>query len=654
METLTRLDLDLAYTSEKLMNLDNLLMRVLILGNDIEAAFEYEKSTDLTEKTMEYDLLRVILSSGVKELDRFIRTIPALINDGQSMLSGSQESDESYEFIRSKLHDAEETLGLLQERILEMKMQLTKVQMSSSAFIQNKGRSLADIGLSENFQVPGIPQKSELQSIEERQILRMLEKSLARELDVEKKLTEMKQNEEDLKLKLRLTEQVADCMEEAGEVIWGRFLEAENAAEVLNGISKEMVGRLQTVHFSFDSLRNREEQLNLKIQEYTGLLKSKEDAIEKLKDQHSIDNAQIATLRERATYLEVQLRESVSRLKEANASLENNQEQLAEMESMIETMKDTIDETETRADDAEAKVAQLTESNMELGEELNFLKGSNDGERKKVSLLESQLRDLELQLQQAKASSEASQEQQNMLYSAIWDMETLIDELKQKVSNAESKTEQAEEQCVRLSEANLELNREVEYLKSKLEVVETSLSRSTNEKMASAKDINIKANIVMDMVMQLVSERERIQQKFYALAKANNFLMDSLMKARKDASSMLQENLYGGTSVYLSSLHDLKTNSHEAIAPVNVVESASTNLQADESLGNPTEAQIKEESSISTEPLHDIAEEADAEVVEAGRTNRLYIYLAIFILFLSLLATFLFNGELPISNIFDR
>ena len=77
-------------------------------------------------------------------------------------------------------------------------------------------------------------------------VLRMLEKSLSRELDLEKKLTESKQNEEDLKLKLRLTEQVAFIMEEATKVVWGRFLEAENSSVVLMGISRDLVADINS------------------------------------------------------------------------------------------------------------------------------------------------------------------------------------------------------------------------------------------------------------------------------------------------------------------------------------------------------------------------------------------------------------------------
>ncbi|PWA53315.1 hypothetical protein CTI12_AA333690 [Artemisia annua] len=193
------------------------------------------------------------------------------------------------------------------------------------------------------------------------------------------------------------------------------------------------------------------------------------------------------------------------------------------MENMIESLKEDVYTTETRAETAEGKVAQLTESNIELSEELGFIKGSHENSSKKMSLLEKQSRDLELQLQHSKASSEAGQEQQNMLYSAIWDMETLIDELKQKVSTAEIKAENAEEQCLLLTDTNLELTKENDFLRSEVESLETSLSCANLDKMASVEDIGIKTKLIMDTVMQLATERERITKQVHLLCNFDQF-----------------------------------------------------------------------------------------------------------------------------------
>jgi len=367
---------------------------------------------------------------------------------------------------------------------------------------------------SENSRLLNINAKSNMQMAkQQRHLLRMLEKSLARELDLEKKLAESRRNEDDLKVKLHYTEQIAFRMEEAVEVIWGRFLEAENGAEVLMNISKELVGQLHLVKFNLSGSTQRESETKTKLQGCIEELKEKDVALKKLESSNAEHIAEAFILREKVNLLEEILKESQIHLTEANACNEANQEQLSEMENAIESLKESIYIAESRADSAEAKATQLTDTNLELTEELNFHKGSASNTDKKVGVLENQSRELEIQLQHARASSEASQEQQNMLYSAIWDMETLIEDLKSKVSKAESKRDTAEEQCVLLSETNSELDNELSFLKARIEFLETSLDQANNAKLESAKEINVRTKFILDMVMQLAIERERIQSQ---------------------------------------------------------------------------------------------------------------------------------------------
>lgn len=360
---------------------------------------------------------------------------------------------------------------------------------------------------------------------QQRHILRVLDKSLERQLDLEKKMLEIRQSEEELKLKLHLTEQVGFCMEEAAGAIYGRFLEAENLAEVLMGISKELVGRLQITQFNLNGSIQREAEAKSKLLDCVEQLKAKESSLERLEKINSgtyvsqeqttsmkvnFDGSEVFALREKITLLEEQLKESELQLKNAKASNEASHEQLCEMENIIDSLKEGIIKTESKAESAEGKLTLLTETNLELTEEMGFLK---DSTTEKVSSLEKQLRELGIQLQHAKASSEASQEQQNMLYSAIWDMETLIEELKSKVSKAESKNENAEEQCIMLSETNFELNKELSFLRDKMDCLEKTLDQIKGAKTESAEDISIRTTLIMNMVMQLAFERERIQKQ---------------------------------------------------------------------------------------------------------------------------------------------
>ncbi|XP_071927199.1 WPP domain-interacting tail-anchored protein 2-like [Coffea arabica] len=657
-EFLTRADLDLAYSSHKLVNLGNLLMRALAWQNDVKSVVEYDDiSPEFIEKAMEFDILSAILNSEVRELDNFMGSVHAVVINARHKITSCGKLNDLSSIVESKMHDTEESVRRSQDHILEMKMQLAKLQMTSLAFNQNEWSFNIGVDLSENSEVPGVYLKPQLQSVEQRHILRMLEKSLARELDLEKKLTEIKQNEEDIKLKLQLTEQVALFMEEAAEVIWGRFLEAENTSEVLMGISKEMVGRLQIARFNLDNAIQRESNLDSKLQYYIAQSNAKDNTMEKLSKKSAqlvAETAEAASLRERVKLLEEHLRESVSQLKAEKETNETSQVQLAEMDGIIESMRETIDEFEARAESAESKVTQLTETNSELTEELNFLKGSNDTNSKKVSLIEKQLRDLELQLQHSRASSEASQEQQNMLYTAIWDMETLIDELKQKAFKAENKTENAEEQCVVLSEANLELNKEVEFLKTRMESLETTLDQATVEKMASAKDINIKTNVIMDMVMQLAMERERINKQFYDLAKENKLLKEKLRKAKKAECFASCSNTDQKEEELPSLRVDLTATSCTLASHEKAAEFADYSIQVEETLKTASADHHEIESSISPEDSSNLVLKLeDVNVVNTGKTSRTYIFMAILVVLLPVLAAYFLNREQAIFNLIE-
>ncbi|KAK3000315.1 hypothetical protein RJ639_021482 [Escallonia herrerae] len=638
MEALTSVDLDLAYSSEKLVNMEKILMHVLAWEIDFEALAADDIPVDSIEKALTFDLLCGVLESEVRELGNFMGSLQAQIVDARGKISSCRHLRELFIVVEGKLHDSEEALKQSQEHVLEMEMQLTKLQMTSLAFNHNDWTYNSGLGLSDDFQISDVNVKAQMQTVEQRHILRMLEKSLARELDLEKKLTESKQNEEDLKLKLRLTEQVALCMEEASEVVWGRFLEAENAAEVLMGISKELLGRLQILNFNRNGSIQREDETKSKLLDCTGQLKAKETAIEKLNigiAQLIVDNSEVLILREKVALLEKQLSESESELKKVKASNEASQEQLSEMHSVVESLKENVFAAETRAETADTKISQITETNLELTEELGFLKGINDSNTKKVSLLEKQLREVELQLQHARASSEASQEQQNMLYSAIWDMETLIEELKQKVSKTEIKTENAEEQCIVLSESNLELGKEIDFLRERVESLETSLNQANVEKLASAKDIKIKTSLIMDMVMQLATERERIKKELYSLGQENRYLTGKLQKTKNDEGGDHNKDFPFAAGVSNATcaeyLQELKT------------QSSSKSLLVTEISEDAPACVTEVESYISANSLNQKLEtERPHEAVQPTRT---YIFRAILVLLLSGLATYLFSKK---------
>ncbi|XP_057962654.1 WPP domain-interacting tail-anchored protein 2 [Malania oleifera] len=664
MEVLMRLDLELAYSSEKLVNLDMLLLHMLASKEDdgpMTMEYNYVLGHSV-EVALAFDLLSGIIDSEVRELGNFVDSLQTEIVDACQKMSSCEHLRELVCVVKEKLHDSEEYLKLCQEKVLEMKMQSDNMQRALLASQHENWENDMSTEYSENGQFPEGNAKSKMQMVkQQRYILRMLEKSIARELNLEKRISELKQNEEELGKKLHLTEQVAFGMEEAAKVVWGRFLEAENAAEVLMGISKELMCRLQIVQFNLNGSTQREGELNSRLQDCIEQLKAREaallhlatsneeptanskDSLNEAEDNCIIDKTELFTLREKVKLLEEQLKETRVQLKSADASKNLYLEQLNEAENIMETLKESISKAERRAETAEARVSVLTETNLELTEELGFLKGS-DSNAEKVTLLEKKLRELEIQLQHAKASFEASQEQQNMLYSAIWDMEMLIADLKSKASKAETKTEIAEEQSVILSENNLELNKEVKFLKDRVEFLEKSLCETNDVKVACAKEIHARTKLMMDMVTQLTVERVRMQSQLHSIMKERKNLAENLCETRKDASVIIHENVDDNNKGFLfpkedSTIADCTITSKEAVAE------SSSKVQVDN--------QAEEGSSVSAKNADGVVSKLEAVTMEDGRQhNLIYVFKATFVLLISILVTYLFTKKAELFNVF--
>lgn len=365
--------------------------------------------------------------------------------------------------------------------------------------------------------------KINMQTVEQqRHILRMLEKSLAREMDLEKKLTESKQIEEDMKLRLLSSEQEAYCMEEEAADAWERWLQADNASEVLMGISKELLGKLHILQFNLNGSVQREAELRLKLD---GQVESRESSLRKLESSNAKLNSflldQTAGLKDSLKEAEDKLiladseaftlREKVSSLEEQHTVLCSD---ISELENVITDLKEKVSKAETRAENAEAKSKLLTETNMELNEEIGLLKSTGSASET-VDSLERKLRESDTQLQHAVASAEASLEKQQMLYSTINDMGSVIKDLKQKVLKAESRTDSAEDNCIRLSESNALLTEELSFLRGRLACMEASLHQAEEVKVATATDIGIRSKVLTSLVVQLAFERERLHKQVF-------------------------------------------------------------------------------------------------------------------------------------------
>ncbi|KAH9606290.1 hypothetical protein KSS87_014958 [Heliosperma pusillum] len=624
MEMLTVLDIDLAYSCEKLENLD-VYMAIISLGESQHG----EMSMDIEiEKALIFDLSLGYLESEVTELNHLLNVFRGVINDARKKLHSLGQKRETFIAFEGKLHDSECSLKRFQEQLSALQRRLAI--MCGIPYGQ-KNTFLYEDATSEmsgsEFQTAG----------QQRLVLRMLDKSICGELDLENQLLDSKEREEDLKSKLSITNVVISDLELFGEVALEKLLEAEHSSEVYMGIAKDMMTRLQILQFNMHCSVQREGDLKSKLE---SVLIDNENKCAKLNQ----------SFREKEK-LEEKVKELEKKLQELNGSYEASQEEVSLMENTADSLREHVYMTEIRTQSAEQKITSLTEENMELRDELAFLKDGDDN-IEKISLLEKQARNLEVQLQNANKSSEASLEQQNMLYTAIWDMETLIEELRSKVSRGESRADNAEKQCLALAETNIKLSKEISNLKSDSEKLQERLKEANTVRVARVKDIYNGSKLISEVVMQLANERERIQKQQSGLAKENKILLEELRKMRKISLKVNQDNVRSTVTNCVVDVHDPDTGVSVKVStvreivetPTSTTASNQVDEPADENIEDEAETELKVEAEVSSSCASDIAaqnvtnKETENKEMRSYVNRKCYTFAAILVIVLSILA----------------
>ncbi|KAK2968612.1 hypothetical protein RJ640_028259 [Escallonia rubra] len=125
-EVLTRVELDIARSSEKLVNLNILMMHVATKESEFEALVSEEEHdfSGSVEKALEFDFLSGILDSEVIELDNILSTLKADILNTRETISSSKHLGEAFRPFRvmeEKLNDSEESLKESLEQISEIR-----------------------------------------------------------------------------------------------------------------------------------------------------------------------------------------------------------------------------------------------------------------------------------------------------------------------------------------------------------------------------------------------------------------------------------------------------------------------------------------------------------------------------------------------------
>lgn len=530
MESLTRVELDLAFASEKLLNLEMLVMEIARRATDFEPlTLDTESvSSETAENAFELDTLYGILDAEVQELDDMISSLQIDARNVEHKVY----DEESGGKVKAKLDAAMASLKQMQDLIADIRKESAKFEKAIEFSSDQAGITEHDV--CENGHMSS---DTSMQTEDQRRnVLQMLEQSIASELDLEKKLSDSRYIAEELEMKLHHQKQETYFLEELTETNSGRLFEAENISELLLGTSRELIGRINTIQSHLSASIAREDDINSKLEhslmELSSLKTNQEAKMQedskKVGAEEAVQNQALLSLQHKVEELEKHIKESDSQLLLAKASSEGSQEkqnvlhtELSTLESVVKNLKEDVLRAENRAQNAEVRCMQLTKDNIELSGELSSLKSQGSD---KASLLERELMESNAQLEHAKASVDANVEQQIMLRSTISDMEHMIENLKGKLSKAETRALNAESKCTLLTDTNLELSEELSFLRGRVESLENSLREANHVKVSTVKDIGIRTKIITDLVTKLAMERERLHLQISVLTKKNKIL----------------------------------------------------------------------------------------------------------------------------------
>ncbi|KAM0825788.1 hypothetical protein ACQ4PT_069325 [Festuca glaucescens] len=520
-DIISRVELEISFGSEKLLNLQILLMEVAHRAYDIEALMldPDSLSSESLKKAFEFDALYGILDSEVSELEKLVGSIQIDIGSVEKEVN----DEESEGRLTGRLRAATESLKEMQEVI-------ASVRRESANFDKAIDPSHIKSGTSEGgaYENGHVSSHTTMEAEDQRNVLHMLEQSIANELDLEKKLSDSGAVVEELKMKLHHVEQESYFLEESVEAVSERTFAAENSSELFLGISKELTDRINTMQSELSASGRREDDLKSKLEQSLVQLNALEGSSEMTQDISEKNATKEAMQSQRSSTPEFfTLQHKFQKLEEwlsgeANEKTQNmSVSEISTFENIINDIKDTISKAESRTQNAEARCAELTQANVHLNGELNSLKSQGSD---RAGLLEKRLMESDAQLEHARASVEAISEHQGMLRSSMSDMEHMIENLKEKYSKAETRAESAESKCTLLTDTNLELSEELSFLRGRVESLENSLRHANRQKLSTAKDIGIKTKTISDLVAKLALERERLHLQIVALTKKNRML----------------------------------------------------------------------------------------------------------------------------------
>lgn len=590
---LTEIELGLGFSSEKVFNLGMLSMLVAARSDFEVLPLENEASLVEAQKALEYDILLVILKSEVKEQEIFLDSIQQEVIVVHQEIYSVENFERELQSVKGKLWVAEKSLMKSYDQFYDVKQQADKYR-NTLASVLHSSWSEINIESSENIDLNSTVARSKEDVLDySKQTLQILERSLAREFDLEKRLSVLEHCKEELSLKLELANHKICEIEEELSSTLKRYFQADNATELFTALSKELIDSFQSVQ---------------------------------------------ALSRDQVNALEKKLTDSDVQLKKAKASIEASQEQknllnskLMDAKNIIMDLKEKLLKAENRAENAEAKYDLLAEYNLELNLEIGFLKSS---ETDRAYSLKEKLKDSDTQLEHAKTSYEAIEEQQRMLHSALVDMKNLIEDLKSKVSIAEKRAEKAESKCDLLTVTNQELNDELGDMRCRLDYLGESMHKAERAKVETASEINTKTKVITDLVMRLALERERLQKQILILKKENRILVKKCWETIQPSNGHSACDETG------------KENSSQRFPGKEAIESSTASIKAENSAAEVASPQSGSESSGLTDDETDVDSDSVAvRTIEAGQLNCRHVCVALFLLLATVVGMYIYQVE---------
>ncbi|KAI3808624.1 hypothetical protein L1987_24579 [Smallanthus sonchifolius] len=247
-EVVTRFELDMACVCEKLANLNLLLMHMETIEGEFEAFVSdmNPNLSDLEVKALEFDLSSGFLNSEVQVLETHISDFLTDKTNMQEFISSSKYLGDTSMEQEDMLRDSEKSLQHSMDQLLELKARAAMFEKNVAKFYGGETRKDNDSEATCTNDLPELKDKMNLHTMEhQRHILRMLEKSLEREIEFEKRVSESTQIEEALTLRLHASEQEVLLAEEETEITLEKLYEADHSSDILMGISKDLLGKIK-------------------------------------------------------------------------------------------------------------------------------------------------------------------------------------------------------------------------------------------------------------------------------------------------------------------------------------------------------------------------------------------------------------------------